>query len=255
MSKPLPEQSIRLLKLMKQALEQDLLRPVYRPLLQVRFPTRRSFQLGCELRTETGQLIPYPSLERLARLTHTNADLDRWLLEQGLETLKELHREQPEGILVLPQSPAALFNPEYPRLLERQRELKELSSQGLVIAFRLSHISRDVKSAYRCFSELHEMNIHTMIEGFNHHPAALKILQALNSRYISVSQSLQKGENGVVEHRLQACHRLGTKILLPEIHSPDSVNLRWSAGADLLAGSYIHPDVRDIHFTFPPAVV
>jgi len=108
------------------------------------------------------------------------------------------------------------------------------------------------------------MDVETMIERFSDHPAALKILRAMNSRYISVSESLQKAEDGIIEHRILECHKLGVKILLPEINmkillpeinSPEDVNLSWSAGADLLAGNYIHPAVRDIDFSFPPVIV
>jgi len=173
----------------------------------------------------------------------------------GLETLKRLHSEQPEARLVIPQSGTALSNPEYTRWLERQKELADVSTQGLVIAFRLSQISRNLKQSHRCITGLHRMDVETMIEGFSHHPAALKILRAMNSHYISVSESLQKAEDGVIEHRVQACHKLGTKILLPEINGPEDVNLCWSAGADLLAGNYIHPAVRDIDFSFSPVIV
>lgn len=255
MNSPDSEQNIKLLKLMKQALEKDQLIPGYKPLLDLRVPTRKVFQLGCNLQTSTGQLIPYASLERLGRLTRTDSELDRWLITKGLETLKALHRDQPESILVVPQSGATLKNPEYPRWLERQQELADVSAHGLVIAFRLSQISRDIKSAHRCLSGLHKLEIETMISGFTDHPAALKILRALGSQYISVSEALQKGEKGVIEHRIQACHRLGVRILLPEINSPEDVNLHWSAGADLLAGNYIHPETKDTHFSFPPVIV
>ncbi|RTZ76858.1 MAG: hypothetical protein DSZ02_00160, partial [Gammaproteobacteria bacterium] len=77
MNQPTSEQNIKLLKMMKQALDDDLLIPSYKPLLEVRFPTRKTFQLGCDLQTGTGQLIPYSSLDRLARLTQTSAELDR----------------------------------------------------------------------------------------------------------------------------------------------------------------------------------
>lgn len=249
------EQNIKLLKLMKQALEKDLLIPSYKPLLDLRAPTRKVFQLSCNLQTSTGQLIPYTSLERLGRLTGTNSELDRWLIAKGLETLKALHHDQLEGILMIPQSGEPLKNPEYPRWLERQQELADVSSQGLVIAFRLSRISRDLKNAHHCLSGLHKLEIETMISGFTEHPAALKILRALKSRYISVSASLQKGEKGVIEHRIQACHQLGVRILLPEINSPEDINLHWSAGVDLLAGNYIHAETKDIHYSFPPTIV
>ena len=239
---------------MKQALEQNLLRPSYRPLLQIRFPQRRSFQLQCELVTGAGQRIPWASLERMARLTGTEAELDRWLLERGLEALRELHREQPDGLMVIPLSGAALANPELPRMVERQRELKEVSSQGLIMAFRLSQISRDLRQAHRCISALHEQEIDTLIEGFTEHPAALKILRALGSRYIGVSQKLRLGDDGVVEHRIQACHRMGVQILVPNIDGPDQVNLLWSVGADLIAGDYVQPPTTDLGFSFEPAV-
>ena len=254
MSNALSEQNIKLLKLMKQALENDQFLPSYKPLLQVRFPTRKTFQLGCDLQTSTGQLIPYARLDRLARRTGTSGELDRWLIRTGLESLRELHKEQPEACLVIPQSARALTDPEYTQWLDRQRELASVSTRGLIISFRLSQISKDLKQSHHCISALRSTNVETMIEGFSEHPAALKILRVMGCNYVSVSPSLQKGEDGVVEHRIQACHKHGVKILLPAIDAPEDVNLHWSAGADLLAGEYIHPPVRSTEFSFPPVI-
>jgi EAL domain-containing protein (putative c-di-GMP-specific phosphodiesterase class I) len=255
MANPAAEKNIKLLKMMKQALDNELLVPSYQPLLEVRAPTRKSFQLGCDLETTTGQLIPYATLQRLARLTGTNRELDRWLMKIGLATLKHLHSEQPEARLVVPQSAAAFTNEEYIQWLERQKELADVSTHGLVIAFRLSQISQYLVEAHECISALHKSDIETMIEGFSHHPAAIKVLRAMNSHYVSVSESLQQTEDGIIEHRIQECRKLGVKILLPEIHTPEEVNLFWATGADLLAGNYIHPPVRDIDFSFPPTVI
>ena len=255
MNQPLPEQNLRLLKLIKQALEKDLLKPSYRPLLQVRFPTRKSFLLGCRLETSTGQSIPFENLERMARATGTSGELDRWLMDHGLETLGTLHREEPESLLVVPQSVETLTNSEFPRWLERQKALRELSTQGLVLAFRLSAISRHLKEAHECFSALRELGVELMIEGFNDHPAALKLLRAFKSDYVSISESLRKAEDGVVEHRIKVCHQLGVRILVPGIDHPQAVNLIWSQGADLLAGDYLEPARPDTDFRFPPVIV
>ena len=249
------QQNIKLLKMMKEALDHELLLPSYLPLLEVRAPTRRNFMLGCDLKTTTGQLISYAKLHRLARTTGTNRELDRWLVKTGFKTLKQLHGIQPEARLVIPQSGAALVNAEYSQWLDRQKELADVSTRGLVIAFRLSQISKNLQEAHRCMTQLHRAGIHTMIEGFSDHPAALKILRAMNSRYISLAESLRKAQDGVVEHRIQECRKLGTKILLPDIHSAGDVNLRWATGVDLLAGDYIHPPLRDIDFSFPPVIV
>ena len=249
-----PKQNIKLLKMMKEAFDQERLRPSYRPVLDVRNPGRKSFILGCDLETTTGKIIPYSKLHRLARMTDTSRELDRWLIQHGLQALRELHRQQSDARLFIPQSGAALANREYPRWLERQKALADTSSQGLIVAFRLSQISRDLHQAHHCIQALHHAQVETMIEGFSDHPAALKVLRAMNSRYVSLSSALQEGEDGIIEHRMQECHRLGAKILLPDIHSAEAVNLNWAGGADLLAGDYIQPARPTLDFSFSPAV-
>ncbi len=255
MNQPLSEQNLRLLKLIKQALEKDLLKPSYRPLLQVRFPTRKSFLLECRLETSTSQPIPFENLERMARVTGTSGELDRWLIDHGLDTLGALHREDPESLLVVPQSVETLTNREFPRWLERQKALRELSLQGLVLAFRLSAISRHLRDAHKRFSALRELGVALMIEGFNEHPAALKLLRAFKSDYVSVSRSLREAESGLVEHRIKVCHHLGVRILVPGIDHPQAVNLHWSLGADLLSGDYLEPARADTDHRFPPVIV
>ncbi len=249
------QRNLRIVKLVGQALSEDRLVPVFRPLLEVRAPDRINFMFGCELEIEGDQVVRYATLERLGRHAGINGELDRWMIHHGLEALKELHGRQPEARLVIPQSQDSLQNPEYPKWLERQKSLRSASTQGLVIAFRLSQITHDLVQAHRCFAALHELEIETMIEGFSDHPTALKILRAMNAGYVAASRSLQLADDGVVEHRLKEFRRLGTRLLLPEIHAPTDVNPAWSCGAQLLGGDYIHPVRHDTDFSFPVTIV
>ncbi len=249
------QRNIRIVKLLGQAISENRLVPSYRPLLEVRTPSRLNFMFGCELEIEKDQLVRYTSLERLGRGTGVNSELDRWMIQHGLEALKNLHGRQPEARLVIPQSLDSLANPEYPRWLERQKSLLNASTQGLVIAFRLSQITHDLVQAHRCFAALRELDIETMIEGFSEHPTALKVLRAMNADHVAASRSLQLADDGVVEHRLKEFRQLGTGILLPEIHAPTDVNPAWSCGAHLLGGDYIHPVRHDTDFVFPATIV
>ncbi|WP_456372591.1 EAL domain-containing protein [Thiolapillus sp.] len=249
-----PEKNIKLMRLMKQAIDEDLLIPSYHPLLQTRFPARKTYLLGCHLKTSTGQLIPFNSLRKLAGMSDMEAALDRWMAGTGLQALKRMHLEQPEATIVIPQSIAALHNPEYPRWLDRQRQREDLSSRGLIIGFRLSQIAKDLKQAKNCTEALHKLDVETMIDQFSEHPAAIKILKVMNSRYIGVAPKLLNADDELVHRVINVCHKRGVRILLPGIKRPQDVNLHWSSGADLLEGPYIHPATDDTSFCFSPVI-
>jgi EAL domain-containing protein (putative c-di-GMP-specific phosphodiesterase class I) len=254
MHNQVPEKNIKLMRLMKQAMDEDLLVPVYHPVLQTRFPARKTYLLSCHLKTATGQLIPYNSLRKLAGMSDMAPALDRWMAGTGLQALKRMHLEQPEATIIIPQSISALHNPEYPRWLDRQRQRQDLSNRGLVIAFRLSRIAKDLKRARDCIEALHKLDIETMIDQFSDHPAAVKILKVMNCRYISANSKLLKTSDDIVHRIINVSHKRGVRILLPGISRPDEVNLHWSAGADLLEGPYIHPATDDTTFSFPSVV-
>ncbi|BAO45024.1 hypothetical protein TBH_C2112 [Thiolapillus brandeum] len=242
------------MRLMKQAIDENLLVASYHPLLQTRFPGRKIYLLSCHLKTATGQLIPYNSLRKLAGMSNMEPDLDRWMAGTGLQALKRMHLEQPEASIIIPQSGNALHNAEYPRWLDRQRQREDLSSRGLVIAFHLSQIAKDLKLARDCIQALHKLEIETMIDQFSEHPAAIKILKVMNSSYISVTQKLLDADDEVIHRIINVCHKRGVRILLPGIRRPQEVNLHWSSGADLLEGPYIHPATKDTEFSFPAVV-
>ncbi|WP_456376552.1 EAL domain-containing protein [Thiolapillus sp.] len=250
-----PEQNIKLMRLMKQAIDDDLLTPDYHPVLQTRFPDRKAYLLHCHLKTPAGQRIPYASLRKLAGITDMAAALDRWMIKTGLQTLKHMHLEQPEANIIIPQSIASLHNPKYVRWLDRQSSRQDVSTRGLIISFRLSQVAKNLKLSRDCIAALHQLDISTMIDSFSEHPAAIKILKAMRSHYMSVSTSLLSADDDAIKRIINVCHRRSILILLPEINRAEDVNLCWSYGADLLEGAYIHPPTKDTSFNYARVIV
>jgi len=255
MTQSMPEQNIKLMRLMKQAIDENLLEASFHPLLQTRFPDRKSYLLNGNLKTASGQMIPYKSLRKLAAVTDMGAALDRWMVNTALQTLKRMHLEQPEANIIVPQSISSLHNPEYPRWLDRQRTRQDVSTRGLIISFRLSQIAKNLKLANECIAALHRLDINTMIDSFTTHPAALKILKAMGCRYMSAAPALLKEKDDTIKRIINVCHRHSILILLPGINRPEDINLCWSCGADLLEGNYIHAPTEDTDFSFSPVVV
>ncbi len=243
------------MRLMKQAIDDNLLTPDYHPVLQTRFPSRKAYLLHCHLKTPVGQQIPYKSLRKLAGMTDMAAALDRWMIKTGLQALKRMHLEQPEANIIIPQSITSLHNPKYAHWLDRQSTREDVSTRGLIVSFRLSQVAKNLKRSRDCITALHQLDISTMIDSFSEHPAAIKILKAMGSRYMSVSTSLLGADDDVIKRIINVCHRRSVLILLPEINRAEDINLCWSYSADLLEGAYIHPATKDTSFDYAPVIV
>ncbi len=255
MTQPISEKNVKLMRLMSRAVNEELLIPDYHPVLQVATPKHKTYLMHCSLTTDTGQLIPFSSLRTLSKMTEMSVALDRWLMQAALQSLKEMHHTHPEARIIVPQSIRSLNNPEYPRWLERQSTMENVSTRGLIIAFRLPHIVKDLKAAKYCFASLHRIGLDTMIDAFTNHPAAAKILRAMGSRYVSAATKMRNASDDRVETLISNCRKQGVLIMVSNISSAHDINLGWSAGADLLEGSYIHPPTKDTGYRFPSVIV
>jgi len=227
----------------------------YQPILDLKSPESHIFNLILRMRGTDGQLLPYSSLRALAGTAHLELKIDRWLATRALRDLKLMRKSQSSSLMFVPQTIAALRDHGYPKWLARQFEINETTGSGLVLSFRLSEISKDIKAAYRNIRELHEIGIQTSLNHFSEKPAAFKVLKLLGSSYIEVNPKLLKANKRMINLIIDCAHDLNVKILLSEVNKEDSIDLNWSAGADLLQGNYIKPPLENMNFNFPRVIV
>ena len=250
-----PENNVKLLRLMSRAVNEGLLVADFHPVLHLKHSQSKIYWILCNMTTDTGQLVPYNKLRTLSKMTEMSVALDRWLMHTALSSLKALHQDDPDSKVIVPQSMKSLANPEYPRWLERQAEMENVSLRGLIVAFRLPHIVKVLKPAKRCFSELHKLDALTMIDAFTDHPGAQKILRVMGTRYAHISSTLLNASDDNVRSVIKYCKKRRVALFLSGINKPEEMNLTWSEGADMLEGSYIHPPTQDLQFRFSPVIV
>ena len=252
MQNEMTKRNLQLVQAIQQALEEDKLILDYQPVMYLETPDKPVFMLSCRMRTHSGQLIAYRSLRQLSAMSDLNAKLDRWLTIKGLKKIKKLRKSDPGAQLFVPLSADSVVSDDFPKWLERQLELQDFPGAGLILSFRVSDISKDIKSAIQCIKELHELNIRISLQRFSDNPAALKLLSVVRAHYIEVPPSMLRADKNIIEKTLKFCAKLGVNIVLCGINAADEVSLDWSNGENMmLSGNYLQPPLDNMEFHFP----
>ncbi len=226
----------------------------YQPVMDLKNPDKPIFMLTCRMQTDSGQLLAYRSLRQLTAEVELDLQLDRYLALKGLNGIKKLRQSDPGSSIFIPVSVASFTSEEFPKWLARQLELHDFPGNGMIIACRLSALSRDIRAAHRCINELQQLNIRISIQRFSNNPLALKVLHLLQTEYIEIPPRLLQAETQVVRNILDACSKHNTSVVLCDIKAADKVNLDWSIGANMLMGSYIQPPKDNMKYHFPPTL-
>lgn len=252
MQDDMTKRNLQLIQVIQHALEEDELILDYQPVMDLGTPDKPAFMLSCRIKTHSGQLITYRNLRQLSSASGLDVKLDRWLTIKGLKSVKKLRKSDPGAQLFIPLSGASVVSSEFPKWLARQLELQDFPGTGMIISFRLSDISKDIKAALQCIKELHELNIRISLQRFSDNPAALKLLTVLRAHYIEIPPRMFQADKSVIENTLKVCVKLGVSIVLCGINAADEVSLDWSKGESMmLFGNYLQPPMENMEFRFP----
>lgn len=254
MQPDLSKRSLKLVQGIQHALDDDKLILDYQPIMDLKNPDKPIFMMSCRMQTDRGQLLAYSSLRTLTAASDLDLKLDRWLTLKGLKITKALRKSDPGASIFIPLSGASLTSGDFPKWLARQQDLHDFPGTGMVLGFRLSQLSQDIRAAHQCITELHELNIRVSLRHFSDKLAALKVLKLLQAEYVEIPSRLLQADTKTIATILEVCKKLGVTVVLCDITTADEINLDWSHGVNMLMGDYIQPPMDDTKFHFPPTL-
>ena len=126
---------------------------------------------------------------------------------------------------------------------------------GLVLDFRLSDLTADLKAVKRNFDALKQMDVKLSISRFPEKPAAFKALRFLGAHYLRVAPRLLKAEREVISSVLSEAHHLGVRVIVANVDTARSIDLHWSSGADFLQGAFIQAPMDEMDYDFTQVVI
>ncbi len=240
---------------LRKALADDRFEPQFQALLDVRNSARDHFEMTLRLRGPEGDLLD----ESLVRSTAAHAvlldRLDRLAVEKALGVLAERRRQGHETYLFLGLSGLTATDANFATWLSARLRARQLVGTGLVLEFRLPEISDHMSSARSVIAAVKEMGISVGLSRFPDKPVALKVLRFLQADYVRLNDALGTGDLAPLEALVKEIHAVGAQVIVDGIDDPRALDKHWSAGVDLLQGTFIQRPSDTLASRFEQAVM
>lgn len=240
----------------RQCLKDDSFVLLYQPMLDLVERGTETWELQLRMPTPTGELLVRRDFRKEAEKAGLALDIDRWALKQALDILKRRNDSNGRKTRVfVPQSANAVTYPEYADWLSNELRERRMVGTGLVLEFRLSSLSHDLKAAKSNIRRLRDMDIQVSLSHFAEKPAAFKVLRYVRGRYIRIAPRLLTADRDTINMIIGEAHKAGARVIVSGIDDPRAIDLHWSSGADLLQGDFIQRPLESMDYDFTQVVI
>jgi PleD family two-component response regulator/EAL domain-containing protein (putative c-di-GMP-specific phosphodiesterase class I) len=240
---------------LRKALADDRFEPQFQAMLDVSNSTRDHFEMTLRLRGPEGDPVDADLIRSTAAHAVLLDRLDRLAVEKALGVLAERRRQGHETYLFLGLSGLTATDANFATWLSARLRARQLVGTGLVLEFRLPEISDHMSSARTVIGALKDMGVAVGLSRFPDKPVAIKVLRFLQADYVRLGEALTAGDLAPVESVVKEVHAAGAKVIVDGIDDPRELDKHWSAGADLLQGSFIQRPADTLGSRFEQAVM
>jgi diguanylate cyclase (GGDEF)-like protein len=239
----------------REAIENDGFQLLFQPLLDVNDGSRDHYDMSLRLLTAQGDPVDPETLRITASRAVLLDRLDRLTIEKGLAVLADRRRQGHETVLFVAQSGLTATDPTLATWLSGRLRSRQIVGTGLVLEFRLPEISDHILNIRNIFGQLREMGVTIGLSRFPAKPVALKVLKFLKADYVRLLDTLAPADPSVISEIVREVHALDAKVIVGGVDDPRTLDKHWSAGADLLLGSFIQRPSESMDFRFEQAVM
>lgn len=244
------------LELVEFATTHNRLKLRFQPILEPQNPNHRNYFVQPYLRDADDREHPVCPLLRTAQNGGQLLDVDSWLIEQSLATIRESAQSQALH-LHIPLSGAALVGDGLLSRLRTDLKAKGVEPQQLTFVLNSDDVRRQLAKVKLLVSALSKMGCRTMIDRFgvsSEDQALLKHLDTLSGARFdpSLSLNLDEDPDGIARLRdaTTRLHQLGLRAAVTEVENASALAQVWGLGVDFIQGEFLSPPLENPDFSF-----
>jgi len=237
------------------ALREDGFTVQYQPLLDLQSRGSENYEIVLRLENAQGDLIGGQDLLGAAESADLAKELDQWTLERAIDILKQRRDSGRRTRIFVHQSRHSALDVNLSATLLGRLRNRQMVGTGLVMDFRLSDLSLDLKAAQQNIKSLREMDVEVSLSRFPEKEAAFKVLRFLRAHYINIAPRLLKADREVISSVIRQAHEASAKVIVSNVDDPRSIDLHWSSGADFLQGNFIQRPLENMDYDFSQVVI
>lgn len=231
----------------------------FQPIVAVAGGEEAQFQVLLRMRDgddvhSAGELVP------VAENAGFMPDIDRWVLGQAIDLLRQ-RRDTPHPLrLFVSQSPRTMAREQHAQWLLEMLSTHSIEGPTLVIDLRL-HDALVHSVALRQFcDQLMPVGVQFCLSQYAHGEEADALLPQLPLGYLRLSPRYSHAQSdshlrdelrGVIDR----AHRLGLQVIGQQVEDPQGAATLWMSGIDYIQGNLVQHAASDLDFDFQHSVL
>ena len=232
----------------------------FQPIVAVAGGEDAQFQALLRMRGADGTLHRASTLVPAAEARGLMPEVDRWVLQQAVELLRQRRDEQRPLRLFVSQSPHTLAHDQHAQWLLELLASHGIEGPTLVIDLRMDDALVHSVTLRQFCELLTPAGVQFCLSQYIPGPEADGLLQQLPLNYLRLSPAfssahadpkLRDGLRGVIER----AHRLGLQVIGPQVEDPQAAATLWMSGIDLIQGNLVQQADGELNFDFAHAVL
>ncbi|HET9033287.1 MAG TPA: EAL domain-containing protein [Dokdonella sp.] len=241
----------------RKGLADSAFRTVFQPIVSLHGEEEKQFQALLRLSTDDGRVYSATELVPAAESAGLIAEVDRWMLENCLDTIVE-HLGAGENVrLFVNQSAASMRDPDRIDWMRHALESRRVPAAQLSLDLRMQDASANLAGTIGFALAMKQIGVNLTLSGVEAGDQVTDMLMHLPVDFIRLSPRYANDRNGDTSKELRdlvkLAHASGRKVIAPRVEEARVAASLWSCGIDLIQGNFVQEATRDATYDFQVA--
>ncbi|MEO7199178.1 MAG: EAL domain-containing protein, partial [Dokdonella sp.] len=210
------------------------------------------FQALLRLPLSDGRILTAGELVPAAEASGLIAEVDRWVLERCLDTMRQHQQEGRASRLFASQSLASVRHPGLLAWLQQALQARPVPPQHLCMELRGSDVLLALEEVTTFALAVRALGIRLAVSEVDATNAvALLALPIhfikLSSHYTDIRDTALRDE---LRQLVDQAHERDLSVIAPRVEEAHAAALLWSTGVDLIQGNFVQQVARELSYDF-----
>lgn len=245
---------------LRDAIRNDGLELVYQPIVAVKGSVDAQFQTFVRMRDPDGKLLTGAELLPVAARANLVVELDRAVVARALSVINRQRDNWAPVRLFVPQSMATLAAPDQADWLRQEIGRQGAMGSSLLLECRLEDALLNPPALAALVAALKKVKVRLCLVQFERGEEADALLGAsppgfvkLAPKYVAANapENVRAELRAIIDH----AHRLGVKVIGPNVEDAMAAAGLWMSGIDYLQGNLVQAVGESLDFDFKAGVL
>ncbi|MFP5374840.1 MAG: EAL domain-containing protein [Gammaproteobacteria bacterium] len=245
---------------LRAALAEDRFELAFQPIVAVAGGEEAQYQALLRLRDGDGQLHTAAQIVPAAEAAGLLHDIDRWVLERAVATLRSRGAEQRPLRLFVSQSPRTLARDCYGEWLAACIAEHGVDGPSLVIDVPMADALIHSVTLRQFCEQMVASGVQFCLSRFQHGEEGDALMAQLPLGYVRLAARYSDGNgDGALRDEMRLAidlaHRQGLQVIGQQVEDPQAAATLWMSGIDYIQGNLVQQAGGDLDFDFQHAVL